>query len=639
MRFLASLLAWLVLSTSAWAQEAIHHDAEITLDPAHGTIDIDDQIRITGQGPTPFALSPAFTVQALTVDGQPQTPAHTDGRLRIDLGPPGAHDVRITTQATFPGQNQPPFLTTEGGFLAGPWLAHPKGRLATWFLNGETPGSQKWLTAGTLMSENDAADHYRARFGEHRPSPLPMLITGPFTITESPSAAVRVRTYFHAELNPLAEGYLQDTTEYIQRYVQSIGPFPYDGFSIVSGVAPVGWGLPGMTYMGRRVLALPFIRHSSLPHEVLHNWWGNAVEVDYTSGNWSEGLTTYMADHALAPVGGRDMRLGWLRNFAALPAQSDAPLTAFTSRTHDASQVVGYGKTAMVFHMLKIRLGDEVFTTALRAFYKNMRARTAGWVDVQREFEAASGQDLNAFFESWVTRPGAPALKLSDARVLGTDLTFTLSQTQDGDVYPLTVPVHVETQDGDQRVTVHMEQKRQTFSLKFKGKVTTLRIDPEFDVFRRLSRAETPAIFRDVTLSGDTLLMLPGESSEAKTIARGLAARLLQQGVKEIDSARPLGKMTMIAGLDADVEAVLKTSGLPLPAAVASPTDGRAFVHRGGDGRTTLVVMARDVASLARLARALPHYKGRSYIVLESGKITAKGVWDVTASPLGRTFP
>lgn len=640
MRLIAPLIAWLVLGTPALAQEAAHHDAQVSLDPARGTVQVEDHIRVSGQGRTTFALSPAFIVQALSVDGQPQDGAHQDGRLRIDLGPDGTHEVRITTQATLPHQSQPPFLTAEGGFLGGNWLAHPVDHLATWVLNGETPRGQKWLTAGRLSAEDDTQDHYRARFTERRPSPLPILITGPFTISEHPSAAVRVRTYFHDELAPLADGYLQDAVAYIQDYAQSIGPYPYVGFSIVSGVAPVGLGLPGMTYMGRRVLALPFIRKTSLPHEVLHNWWGNAVEVDYARGNWAEGLTTYQADHALAANEGLDMRLGWLRNYAALPANRDEALTSFTSRTHDASQVVGYGKTAMVFHMLEMRVGDKTFTAALRDFYKTMRTRTAGWGDLQSAFEAASGQNLAAFFNDWVTRPGAPSLTLDNVHVEAQRVAFTLSQTQDGDAYPLIVPVHVDTPSGPQRFTVHMEQKSQTFTLDAKGKISALRIDPKFDVFRRLSRAETPAIFRDVTLSPRTRLLLPTTSAEAKSIARQLAARLLQRDVRETDLGQPLSGLTIVAGLDADVMAVLTQSGFgPLPKAVATHSAARAFVQRDDGGRTTLVVMARDAQSLARLARALPHYKSRSYVVLEAGKISAKGVWDITQSPLTRTFP
>ncbi len=43
----------------------------------------------------------------------------------------------------------------------------------------------------------------------------------------------------------------------------------------------------------------------------------------------SEGLTTFMADYAYkaeqSAVAAREMRLGWLRDFAALPAGSHAP--------------------------------------------------------------------------------------------------------------------------------------------------------------------------------------------------------------------------------------------------------------------------------------------------------------------------
>jgi len=51
--------------------------------------------------------------------------------------------------------------------------------------------------------------------------------------------------------------------------------------------------------LGPQVIRFPFILSSSYPHEILHNWWGNSVFVDYASGNWCEGLTAYMADHLI----------------------------------------------------------------------------------------------------------------------------------------------------------------------------------------------------------------------------------------------------------------------------------------------------------------------------------------------------
>ncbi len=98
---------------------------------------------------------------------------------------------------------------------------------------------------------------------------------------------------------------------------------------MVSSPTPTGFGMPTLTYLGVEVLRLPFIRTTSLGHEVLHNWWGNGVYPDYAQGNWSEGLTTFMADYAYkereSDEAARDMRRGWLRDFAALAPGQDAP--------------------------------------------------------------------------------------------------------------------------------------------------------------------------------------------------------------------------------------------------------------------------------------------------------------------------
>ncbi|MEF8755803.1 MAG: hypothetical protein V5B60_18055 [Accumulibacter sp.] len=154
----------------------------------------------------------------------------------------------------------------------------------------------------------------------------------------------------------LAEGYLADSARYIERYSALIGAYPYDAFSIVASPLPTGLGMPTLTYLGVDVLRLPFIRATSLGHEVLHNWWGNGVYVDARSGNWSEGLTTFLADYAYSEERSRRphsaMRLAWLRDAAALPASEQPALRDFRSRRHGAEAAVGYGKAAMFFLML-----------------------------------------------------------------------------------------------------------------------------------------------------------------------------------------------------------------------------------------------------------------------------------------------
>ena len=181
----------------------------------------------------------------------------------------------------------------------------------------------------------------------------------------------------------LADAYLRDSARYIAHYSERIGAYPFTEFSVVASPLPTGFGMPTLTYLGEQVLCLPFIRASSLGHEVLHNWWGNGVQVDYASGNWSEGLTTFMADYAYkeeqSAAAAREMRLGWLRDFAALPADAHQALAEFRSRTHGAAAAVGYGKAAMVFVMLRDLIGEEAFAHGIRSFWAQNRFRIAGW--------------------------------------------------------------------------------------------------------------------------------------------------------------------------------------------------------------------------------------------------------------------
>jgi hypothetical protein len=210
----------------------------------------------------------------------------------------------------------------------------------------------------------------------------------------------------------LAEPYFEDSRRYIERYSQVIGAYRFAGFSVVASPLPTGFGMPTLTYIGAQVLKLPFIRATSLGHEVLHNWWGNGVYPDHASGNWSEGLTTLMADYLYraqeSEAAAREMRLGWLRDFASVPSVSHRPLSTFRSRAHGADAAVGYGKAAMVFVMLRDLIGEDAFARGIRSFWNRHRFTVASWDDLRRAFEESSGRPLRTFFTQWLERSGAP---------------------------------------------------------------------------------------------------------------------------------------------------------------------------------------------------------------------------------------
>ena len=105
--------------------------------------------------------------------------------------------------------------------------------------------------------------------------------------------------------------------------------------------------MPTYTVLGKAAVRLPFIPETSLGHEILHQWFGNSVYVDYRAGNWCEGLTTFLADHFYEEEEGRgrEYRKGVLIDFQSYVNDKNAfPLKAFTERTDAASEAIGYGK-------------------------------------------------------------------------------------------------------------------------------------------------------------------------------------------------------------------------------------------------------------------------------------------------------
>lgn len=618
----------------------LHHDIDLTLDPASGRIEAVDRLTLPA-GAQSLRLDPALALQEVRA-GDRVVPVDRRGdRLQLVV-PEGGGPVTLRYGGRLPGFTAGTGLALdgEGAFLPalGGWLPDPAsavGEPPTWRLSVRVPAPYVAVATGRLVEEGRDAAGYRGVFEESRSVEEPSVFAGPWMVEERVAGDLRLRLYRHPEQTGLADGYLGLSEQAIAAGSARIGAYPFDGFSIVSVPPPVGLGFPGLTAIGRAVLPLPFIRSQSLTHEIMHNWWGNGVRVG-EGGNWAEGLTTYMADYAAARERGADaaraMRLDWLRDYAALPTERDRPLTAFLSKTHDASQIVGYGKAAMLFHMLEAEIGRDAFDAGIRRFWSEHAFQTAGWSDLRNAFETASGCDLGWLFSQWVERQGAPMLTLADARADGDGVLLTLRQEADTP-YSLTVPVRLETAAGVEEHIVRFDSRQATLRIPAKAEVRAVAVDPDFGLFRRLAPGEAPPILRDVTLrpGAERVIAADGEAAEA---ARTLAGRLMDGAGKQGGGgAAPL----LLVGTDAAVARELEARGLPpVPAELAGRGSARVWVSRAADGRTALVVSGADAEALRALVRPLPHYGRQSWLVFDGAKAMDRGVWAVGDSPLRR---
>jgi len=566
-------------------------------------------------------------------------------------------------------RSTPGIISGEGVYLSGAsyWYPVLEGdELITFDLGVELPDGWSAVSQGGRQpaGEGSAA-------GWHSPEPQEeiYLIAAPFTRYERPAGRISAQVWLRTPDEALANRYLELTGSYLSMYEKLIGRYPYPKFALVENFWETGFGMPSFTLLGPKVIRLPFILYSSYPHEILHNWWGNGVYPDYHSGNWSEGLTAYLADHLLKEQRGKgaEYRRDTLQKFTHyVRERKDFPLTRFRSRHSPSSEAVGYGKALMLFHMLRLRLGDELFIAGLRKFYRDHRFERATFDDIRRSFETVSGEDLKDFFRQWTTRTGAPQLKLNDAGVTATPeggyrLRTVIEQRQPEAPYRLRVPL-VVTLEGEKqawRTTLAMDSRRLEANLTLPARPLRLDLDPGFDLFRRLDEKEIPPAISQVLGAERMLVVLPSAADEA--MLRGyqeLAEALRRSGpedtrialdsdIEQLPEDRAvtllgwnnhfLGRMNQALtgyGLNLDGEQI-PLDGKPLR------RENHAFVVTAADNRPLMWIAVDRPGAIPGLGRKLPHYHKYSYLAFEGDepRNVAKGRWPLLDSPLTRFLP
>ena len=523
-RLLVLLGCWFAATLAgAAAPRVAHLDLDVTLDPQSRRFHAVAELAAPGE--FRFTLYHTLAISAASADGQriAVVPAGSDGYLR-EWRLPARQGTRLRIEygGTLPALDHaldqrrvlgamPPMAATEGSFLhsGSGWYPQPAA-LFSYRVRLSLPGDQRGLVAGRLAAEElpqGDNQRYTATFEFAQPADGIDLMAGPYVVREKlvprPAAPpLRLRTYFYRNLDALADPYLDDSRRYIELYSREIGAYPFSEFSVVASPLPTGFGMPTLTYIGAQVLQLPFIRATSLGHEVLHNWWGNGVYPDYATGNWSEGLTTFMADYFYkereSAAAARAARLGWLRDFAAVPAGEQMALSAFRSRTHGAEAAVGYGKAAMVFFMLRDTIGEDAFNRGIRLFWEQHKFKVASWNDLRAAFEQAAGRPLKTFFEQWVDRAGgpAPAIAQAQAQTVGGKTRLVLTVTQTAPAYSLRVPIEIVTGNRSETRWVDLDRERQVVTLELGAMPDGVRLDPELHVWRVLDREQLPPILR-----------------------------------------------------------------------------------------------------------------------------------------------
>lgn len=626
-------------------------DLSVIVEPDHHSIQIVDDIRFSEPvQQAEFILNSGLDVRL--DDGTLERLATSTGglhtRYRATIDTPSAHlTLRyqgrplFTAKRTHGGMPQG-LITPQGVYLdrGSAWYALFDRSIENSVLRVTLPEQWQSVSIGRRASGDNPLS---TTWTSHRPHQGLYLIANRFHRYTDTAGDTVASVYLLQDDAKLANRYLDAIQFYLPLYNDLIGSYPYSKFTVVENPWQTGYGMPSFTLLGSRVLRLPFIPHTSLPHEILHNWWGNGVWVNYAEGNWSEGLTAYLADHWLQERKGKggEYRLKSLQRYSNYAARGqDSALIDFSSRHNESSQSIGYSKSLMLFHMIRRAMGDAAFKVGLRRVWDRHRFERIGFEQMIRTLVDGDRALLEQYLP-WLTRTGAPSIILQtvEAESLGGDwqLTLQVAQTQ-AEPFQFDLPIAI-TVDGRTDAlmrTAAIDDKVTTLSYRLADRPQRVDVDPRFDLLRVLEPTEQPPALNRLFGGREVWLVLPtGTSTPLRSAWEQLANGWLERfpGLRVIDDIDELPPMIdkILLGWDnrrlaaarelfVHDRQTLTDAGLTIGGHTYAAHDHAVvLVSSDEQGRATGFIGANEANAIAQLARRLPHYGSYGRLIFAAG--------------------
>lgn len=298
-----------------------------------------------------------------------------------------------------------------------------------------------------------------------------------------------------------SEKSLKKSKDILDFYSSVFGKYPYPSFTIVEipEFFMGGHGDQGMIMLYSRAFREE-LSSDFLAHEIAHNWWGALVSAkgehslrssegfkifskaekrklqDRKEHNlWlHEGFATYSSILYTEYEGGREEMIASLNDvrreyLSKIEYYPDEPIiNAEEEYGKGAYHAIVYGKGALVLHMLRYVVGDEIFLKIMNTYAQRYEGKSATIKDFQTICEEASGRDLDWFFEEWIRKTTLPDYVIEGVKVTKIspkyEVKFKILQVGDIAKMPVDITLHTVKSDITKRVWVNKTSEWVSFT-------------------------------------------------------------------------------------------------------------------------------------------------------------------------------
>ncbi|HEV3438866.1 MAG TPA: M1 family aminopeptidase [Gemmata sp.] len=433
----------------------------------------------------------------LIVDFDPPLAAGSDADLVID------YRVREPKQGLYffaPSKEDPDVPLTvwsDGEPLKNrawiPCFDRPSIRQSTELVVTVAEGNEVLSNGKLLSKKSDSAAktttfHWRQE--EPHPAYLITLVVGPFAIVEDKWRDKPVLYYVPPARKGDALRTFGRTPEMMEVFSRKFGvDYPWYKYAqIVAEQYGGGMENTSATTLGDCLLderaALDGDADGLISHELGHQWWGDLVTCRDWAHIWlNEGFASYCeciwAEHH---QGADEYSLEVWRKARGARSSVDRPVVDRRYTNEDSMfDSRAYPKGAFILHMLRQRLGDEVFFAGLKRYLTDNRLKSVETVDFRRAMEQVSGHDLERFFYDWTERSGHPKLEVNttyDAEAKR--VRVMVKQTQAGEPFRFPLKIRLLTsQSRDASVFEEViDTKEHTIQIPAANRPLGIEIDP-----------------------------------------------------------------------------------------------------------------------------------------------------------------
>ncbi len=203
-------------------------------------------------------------------------------------------------------------------------------------------------------------------------------------------------------------------------FSQMFGEYPFEKY----GQTTVSMGVYGamehqtMTTLNSYMITGTHQYDTIFAHELSHQWFGNCLSILEFKDVWlNEGFATYcealwteydqgyqaMCDYY------RDEISGYYLSYA----NSYGPHTTYDPPFNALFTPVTYEKPGSVLHMLRARVGTEMFFNILQSWFQEYYNGNVKSSEFEEKCEELTGENFDQFFDQWIYGSGIPEYEYS----------------------------------------------------------------------------------------------------------------------------------------------------------------------------------------------------------------------------------